>query len=96
LLDLGTTLPTPEPLQKSIHNTGTDSWPSLRMARSGAWCLEHSGVVDIVVKCLDEQLSELPCCFSPAAHQVTEVSEQVGDPGGNREGEDPAEGVCFC
>lgn len=52
--------------------------------------------MDIVVKCLDEQLSELPCCFSPAAHQVTEVSEQVGDPGGNREGEDPAEGVCFC
>ena len=44
----------------------------------------------------DDEKSKLPSLLSPAAHQVSEVSEQVGDPGGNGEGEDPAEGVCFC
>lgn len=44
----------------------------------------------------DDEKSKLPSLLSPAAHQVSEVSEQVGDPGGNGEGEDPAEGVRFC
>ena len=44
----------------------------------------------------DDEKNELSSLFSPAAHQVSEVSEQVGDFGGNREGEDRAEGICFC
>lgn len=43
-----------------------------------------------------DEKSKLPSLLSPAAHQVSEISKQVGDPGGNREGEDPAEGVRFC
>lgn len=43
-----------------------------------------------------ERIKELLFLLSPAAHQISEVSEQVGDFGGNREGEDPAKGICVC
>lgn len=97
----GSTLPNPELLPGRAarsKNLGDQAqiWCSAWARKSQTAEVRCQSALETLHVLEDNEKSKFASLLSPAAHQVSEVSEQVGDPGGNREGEDPAEGVRFC